>query len=125
MKLTAQQIAQYAANAGFTDNDLIVAVSIALAESSGDAASEGDWTLNGKLVPKGTPRAVATSLGLWQIHYTVHPEFDKTRLFDPQYNANAAFQLFTKRGNDFIDWSTFNNAAYTKYLDAAGEGVNA
>lgn len=118
-KLTAQQIAQYAAAAGFQDVDLVTAVAIALAESGGDANAEGDF-VNG----------VATSIGLWQIHWTVHPEFDKTRLKDPAYNAQAAFTLRQRRG-DFNDWSTFgdtlpgHNNAYADYLGVASQAVSA
>jgi hypothetical protein len=128
MKLTAEQIAQYAANAGFDGNDLIVAVAVALAESSGEPDIQGDWTLNGKLVTKGTPGAAATSYGLWQIHWTVHPETyssSPSELFDPQVNANAAFSVWKAAGGSFSPWSTFNNAMYAKYLDTASEGVNA
>lgn len=132
MKLTAAQIAQYASNAGFTGDDLATATAIAIAESGGDPTIQGDWTLDGKIVPKGTPGAVATSIGLWQIHFTVHPEYDPQSLLDPQYNASAAFDLFTARGN-FNDWSTYGNLpghnnAYAKYLDQAtqaSEGLNA
>lgn len=116
VKLSAQQIAQYAANAGFQNDDLIVAVAIALAESSGNPQAHGDLTLKG-----------SGSYGLWQIYSHAHPEFgpDFTQLFDPQTNANAAYQVFKAAGNSFTPWSTFNNAAYAKYLDQAGEGVNA
>lgn len=113
MKLSAAQIAQYAANAGFSGQDIATATAIALAESSGNPGAVGD---NG------------TSIGLWQIHYTVHPEFDSNSLKDPQYNANAAFSIFSRRGS-FADWSTFTVAnaqgvlPYANYLDAAEQGV--
>lgn len=113
-KLTAQQIAQYAATAGFSDDDLVTATAIALAESGGDPNIEGD---NG------------TSYGLWQIHWTVHPEFDKSQLKDPQYNANAAYQLYVNR-DGFNDWSTFTvknkNGVlpYTNFLNDAQNGVD-
>jgi hypothetical protein len=113
-RLNAQQIAGYAQTAGFQGDDLVTAVAIALAESGGDASNTtGD---NG------------TSWGLWQIHWTVHPEFDKQSLLDPQYNANAAFQLYTNRGNSFHDWSTFgtapgHNNAYARFLDTAEQAV--
>jgi hypothetical protein len=49
---------------------------------------------------------------LWQIHFTVHPEFDENSLYDPQYNANAAFQIYQNAGNTFTDWTTFNKGTY-------------
>lgn len=117
--LNASQIAMYASNAGFVGADLVTAVAIALAESSGNPQAVGDS---------------GTSLGLWQIHFTVHPEFDKTQLFDPQYNAQAAFALYTariNRGDDgFSDWSTYTQEVggvlpYSKYLDTAAAAVSA
>ena len=114
VNLSAAQIAQYASNAGFEGDDLVTAVAIALAESSGNPGAVGD---NG------------TSIGLWQIHYTVHPEFDSNQLTDPQYNANSAYSLYSRRGNSFNDWSTYTVEVngvfpYTKYLDMAQAGVN-
>lgn len=114
VNLSAAQIAQYASNAGFSGDDLVTAVAIALAESSGNPGAVGD---NG------------TSIGLWQIHYTVHPEFDVNQLKDPQYNAQAAYSLYSRR-HGFNDWSTYTveNAQgvlpYENYLDVAQAGVN-
>jgi Lysozyme like domain len=114
-KLSFTQLVTLAQNAGFSGSDALIAAAIALAESGGDPAATGDWTLNGKIVPKNTPGAYATSYGLWQIHWTVHPEFDQRQLFDPQYNANAAFLLWQRRG-DFTDWTTYTNDKYLAYL---------
>jgi hypothetical protein len=106
-RISAAQIAQHAANAGFTGDDLATATAIALAESGGDPQAVGD---NG------------TSYGLWQIHWTVHPEFDKTRLFDPEYNAQCAHDLYVSR-RGFNDWSTY--AVNQRYLDFLGEAQEA
>lgn len=108
-KLAASQIARYASNAGFAGDDLVTAIAIALAESGGDPSIEGDG---------------GTSYGLWQIHWTVHPEFDRNKLKDPQYNANAAYALYFRRGN-FKDWTTYNTDAYAAFLNTAQAGVNA
>lgn len=115
-KLSVSDIANYASAAGFQGDDLVTAVAIALAESGGDPQASGDQ---------------GTSFGLWQIHWTVHPEFDKSQLFDPQYNANAAFALYSKRGG-FRDWSTYtvpdpNTGVfpYVKYLPEAQGAVSA
>lgn len=123
-----ESIATYARNAGFSGDDLVTAVAIAYAESSGDPKAEGDWMVNGKLVPKGTQGAEATSYGLFQIHWTVHRDSyvaEPSELFDPQRNANYAFLLYTRAGQSFTDWSTFNGGRYTAYLDKASQEVNA
>lgn len=132
-KLSAAEIAVFARNAGFQGNDLTTAVAIALAESGGNPSSKGDKTTGaknygGKNLPVGTP----TSYGLWQIHWTVHPEVlngaDPSILLDPQENACAAFTVFKEQG--FNAWSTFGNQpghnnAYSAHLDDATTGVNA
>jgi len=112
-KLTASDIAQYAANAGFTGSDLITAVAIALAESGGDPNAVGD---NG------------TSIGLWQIHFTVHPEFDQSRLADPSYNAGAAYSIYSAGGGSFRAWSTFtvpNSSGVLPYQNFLGQAQTA
>ena len=100
-------LVQLAQNAGFVGQDANIAAAIAIAESSGNPKAIGD---NG------------TSYGLWQIHYTVHPEFDPQSLFDPAYNASAAFQIYSIRGG-FQDWSTYNTGTYEKYLNDNGEVI--
>lgn len=106
------KIADYARNAGFSGTDLVTAVAIAYAESSGNPDAVGDS---------------GTSYGLWQIHYTVHPETytnDPTELFDPQKNANAAFSIFQAAGNSFRPWSTFTNGMYQSHLQQANQEVS-
>ena len=103
MRLTAQQIAQYAAAAGFTGPDLGTAVAIALAESAGytnakNTDGESSW-------------------GLWQINVQAHPEYSPALLLDPMQNARAAFAIYSAAGRKFRDWTTYNNGAYLAYLE--------
>ncbi len=105
----AAQLQQLAVNAGFSRDDLATAVAIALAESGGNPNAIGD---NG------------TSYGLWQIHWSAHPEFDKARLFDPQYNANAAHDIYSRRGG-FSDWTTYKTGAYAQFLPSLAPPVPA
>lgn len=107
--LSASQIAGYASNAGFSGSDLVTAVAIALAESSGNPGAIGKLG----------------EIGLWQIYPTAHPEFDVNQLPDPQYNANAAFALYSRAGGAFHDWSTYTQGTYTAYLSTAAAGVSA
>lgn len=117
-------ISGYARTAGFAGGDLIIAVAIALAESSGDPNAIGDKTL----APDNGP-----SYGLWQINMgqKAHAaEFAGQNLFDPQVNANAAFQIYKNAGMTFRPWATFtqNNPKtgqpyYISHLDAANADV--
>jgi hypothetical protein len=111
-------IASVAATAGFQDNDLVVAVAVALAESGGNPLAYNPETA------AGTPQGRG-SVGLWQIYRKAHPEFDSWDLTDPQTNANAAFSVYSAAGQSFSPWSTFNNGAYISRLSDAQNRVNA
>lgn len=108
-KLSISDLLQLAANAGFSGNDLITAVSIALAESRGNPMAKGDINV---------PGPGDASYGLWQINSHWHPEFgpDFTRLFDPPTNAAAAFSIYSAAGGSFQPWSTFKTGAYQSYV---------
>lgn len=111
--LSASQIAQYAANAGFSGNDLVTAVAIALAESGGiPDGAPGDQSL----APSNGP-----SYGLWQINIgtKANPQFASWNLTDPQTNANAAYEIYSAWGNTFGAWSTYTSGKYAAYLSTA------
>jgi Lysozyme like domain len=101
-------IAGVASNAGFTGGDLVIAVAIAYAESSGNPNITGD---NGN------------SIGLWQINLPNHPEYQGVDLTDPQTNANAAFAIYSAAGNSFTPWTTFKTGAYQANLPQATSDV--
>jgi Lysozyme like domain len=108
-------IIPYAQNAGFQGDDLDTAVSIALAESSGNPNAYNPETA------AGTPQGQG-SYGLWQIYLKAHPEYSGQNLYDPQTNANAAFALYQQSGG-FSPWSTYQSGAYAQYSQA-GENQN-
>jgi hypothetical protein len=113
MNLSPAQIAQYAAAAGFTGNDLLTAVDIALAESSGNPAAYNPETA----ASGGTPQGQG-SYGLWQIYLKMHPEFQGMNLADPQTNANAAYSIYAVAGG-FTPWSTYTSGEYGMYESPA------
>lgn len=108
MSLSPQQIAQYAAQAGFTGVNLVTAVAVALAESGGDPGA----------VNRGTPGHPENSQGLWQINLDAHPQYNGTNIMDPSSNAAAAFAV-SSGGNNFGPWSTFTNGSYKNYISQA------
>lgn len=124
MKLSASDIAQYAAGAGFYGEDLVTAVAVALAESGGNSHAYNPETQAGAPQGKG-------SFGLWQIYLNAHPEFAMLDLYDPAANAAAAFSVYAAAGNSFRPWSTFSqdNPAtgepwYVAHLNDAQAGVD-
>lgn len=119
MTLSPAQIADVAARAGFSGNDLATAVAIALAESGGNPA---DYNKEPQDVPGNYDRATAEdglgSYGLWQIYLAAHPEFAGEDLTDPQTNANAAFSIYAIAGG-FRPWSTYTSGEYGMYQTQA------
>lgn len=105
--LTASQIKQVAQKAGFTADQAVVATAIALAESGG-RTNATNTDSNGTV-----------DRGLWQIN-SVHQQFTASKLFDPLYNAQAAYQV-SNSGTNWLPWVTFTSGAYTRFLsDAQG-----
>ena len=115
--LTAAQIAGYAESAGFSGEDLITAVAIALAESSGNPNSYNPEISAGAPAGEG-------SYGLWQIYLYMHPEYAGMNLYDPQTNANAAYAIYAAAGG-FSPWATYNSGAYESNMAAAEAAVSA
>lgn len=123
--LTPKQIAQFAQNAGFSGADLAVAVAVALAESGGNPRAYNPVTNLDSGKPASTP-AGQGAIGLWQIYLKVHPEFSGQNLYDPQTNANAAFQIYSASGSSFHPWSTYGNGSgiYSGYMAQANLAVD-
>ncbi len=113
MKLSANQIAELAAGAGFAGADLVTAVAVALAESR-----DGDPNAYNPELQANTPEGKG-SYGLWQIYLKAHPEFADWDLYDPETNAAAAFRVYRGAGNRFTPWTTFKTGAYRAHLAVA------
>lgn len=122
--LTAREIAQHAANAGFSGNDLEIAVAVALAESSGNPGALGDISLQ--------TNKWGASVGLWQIR-SLNPGYgtsaeQATRNhdanLDPATNARHAYEIYQQRNNSFNDWSTYTEGQYRSHLNAARQGIS-
>lgn len=116
-KLGAAEIAVYAAQAGFTGDDLANAIAVALAESGGDPNIQNPEKKWFALHPNIPYTGDNGSFGLWQVFSQVHPEFVGQDLTDPQTNADAAFSVYQNAGMSFRPWSTYN----TYSVDAAGK----
>ncbi len=110
--VTPTQIANYAAAAGFSGTDLAVAVAIALAESSGNTTAT-HRNGNGSV-----------DYGLWQIN-SVHSDLLNSSWSDGAVNAKMAYAIYSRAGNRFTDWVTYNSGAYTLYLPQATVGAAA
>jgi hypothetical protein len=101
-RMTYEQLSALAASIGFPDP--ATAAAVAMAESSGVVAAQGDS---------------GNSLGLWQINLPSHPEYNAELLLrSAEYNARAAFAI-SKSGTDWTPWTQFRNGAYKRYMPNA------
>jgi hypothetical protein len=91
MILNSQQVISYLYNAGFKGVHLEAALKICYCESGFNTNAHNT--------------AGEDSRGLMQINVDAHPEYANLNLFDPQINANCAYEIFVQSGKNFKAWS--------------------
>lgn len=105
MSYSVAQLQQIALQAGWPASLAPTAAAVAMAESRGNPAAR---LTTGR----------EDSIGLWQINTYAHPQFSKTSLMDPAYNARAALQVYGASGS-FRPWTTYVSGAYRKYMQGS------
>jgi peptidoglycan hydrolase CwlO-like protein len=111
--LKPEQIALVAQKAGFSGENLVIAVAVAMAESGSDANAVGRLH----------------TYGLWQILSHAHPTMinpsnpDASKWYDPYVNAGFAYRI-SGGGKTWVPWSVYTNGAYLKRMGQARAGVN-
>src|SRR5690348_13097365 len=104
-------IAGAALSAGWTGDDAVTAVAIALAESSGNTDA----------------RNSATASGLWQVQQSSHPEFGQQwrdgTWKDPATNAKMAKQVYDQAGHSWRPWVVYQTGAYRIFVNRAKTAV--
>jgi peptidoglycan hydrolase CwlO-like protein len=111
--LKPEQIALVAQKAGFSGENLVIAVAVAMSESRSDANAVGRHH----------------TYGLWQILSYAHPTLinpsnpDASRWYDPYVNARFAWKIFSG-GMSWRPWSAYNSGAYLRQMDRARAGVS-
>lgn len=113
--LSDDQIKYFASQAGFSGNNLNIAVAVALAESGGNPSAHNNNATTGD-----------DSYGLWQINMidTLGPSRAQalgitsySALFDPALNAKAAMMIYKSQG--WPGWSTYKRGDQKKFLARA------
>ncbi len=105
-KITREQTAGYAKNAGFPDSELSMAVAIAEAESGLNPSIQS---------PPNKDKWGSIDRGLWQINSHWSPDYQPIKILDPDINAKEAYRLW-KAKQDWTPWSTFKNNLYQSHL---------
>jgi len=103
MTYTVGQLKQAAYNAGFRNNDIVLAVAVSLAENSARDPKAKHVNSDGSV-----------DIGAWQINSVHNFSGDLT---DLQTNANAAYAVYKKQG--WTAWVTFKNKAFSPFLKEA------
>ncbi len=114
-RLSFEQMAVYASQAGFRGEALRNIVAIAMAESGGRIDAVGDG---------------GNSVSLVQVHLPSHGQYDRQRLLtDPAYAFKAAFEI-SGGGKNFNPWTTWSHATEAgrkhnaqQYLNQAAKAV--
>jgi len=121
-KLSMKQLVNVARQAGFTEENAIIAAAIAMGESGGKSDSHNT-------------KYPDNSYGLWQINMLDEPGYmlgeerrkkfglkSNKDLFDPLTNAKAAFAI--SGGSKFGAWSVFSQGIYKDYLPEARKAAS-
>lgn len=111
--LKPEQIALAAQKAGFSGENLVISVAVAMAESGGDANAIGRLK----------------TYGLWQILASAHPTMispsnpNASRWYDAYVNAGFAWKI-SKSGATWRPWSVYTSGSYSKYMTRARTAVD-
>lgn len=116
--LDAVAVGRYAAGAGWTGDNLVIAIAVAHAESSFDTQDHNS-----------TPPD--DSYGLWQINMigSMGPQRRaqyglkaNTDLYEPATNARVAHAI-QSGGSGWNQWTTYTSGAYQTYMNGAKQAV--
>lgn len=119
-KLTGEQMARLAYNAGFRGDDLATALAVAYAESNWRTGAHNPNASTGD-----------NSFGLFQINMLGALGPDRLQryglnrnedLYDPQTNARVAYSMFSSSG--FSPWSTWKRGEHEQYMDIARNAIS-
>ncbi len=111
-KFSRNQIRDVAYQAGFRGESLAIAVAVALAESGGDTQA-----INSGNSDRSVDR------GLWQIN-SIHRQYAPNALFEPLYNARAAYAI-SSNGTNWRPWVAYTNGSWRKFYRPDDSGATA
>lgn len=104
-----EAVAYFAGRAGFTGDDLVDAVAVALAVSGGDDAYH--WT--------SSPAGAHDERGLWGLDVITTPALADVNLYGPQTAAEAAYVAWTASGGCWEAVTAYGPSAYRQALPVA------
>jgi len=109
-RIDGVHVALYAWRHNFRSEQLQIAVAVAKAESG--------WNTTARL-----HTSQEDSRGLWQINLYAHPNYNGQSLYDPDYNANAAWGVYSNSNHTWRPWTTYTRGTYLKFMAEAATAV--
>jgi hypothetical protein len=101
-------VAQAAKDAGFTGNDLVIAIAVAKAESGWRPSAVSPRNADG-----------TKDCGLWQIN-SIHKDLlRKNSCSDPKANARMARQIWKNAHGSWSPWYTYKNSKHFPFISEA------
>lgn len=121
MSLTIDQVAQYAHDAGFRGEGLVMAVAVSGAETGGTFNPTLDSPPNHTTGPDNG----SIDRGLWQLNTYWHAEVSDAQAHDPAASARETYRI-SHGGTNWDGWSTTHGspAPYKAYLGRARAAVD-
>lgn len=111
--LSDKAIAGAAVAAGFTGQNVTIAVAVALAESGGNPDATNSNS-NG-----------STDYGLWQINSVHRDLLQRSNWRDPVTNARMAHSVWSQAGGSWHPWVTYNTGSYRLFMARAATASGA
>lgn len=109
-RIAGVQVALHAWHHNFRGDQLVIAVAVAKAESG--------WNTGSRYVSP-----YEDSRGLWQINTYAHPNFNGNSLYDAEYNAGAAWQVYSNSNHTWRPWTTYTRGTYQQFMGQASDAV--
>lgn len=109
--LAGWQVGLAALHHNFRGNQLTIAIAVAKAESG--------WHTDSRY-----HTSQEDSRGLWQINLYAHPKYSPTRLYEAEYNAQAAWEVYSNSNHTWRPWTTYTRGTYKKFMDQASAAVD-
>ena len=100
-------VARAAKDAGFTGNDLVIAIAVAKAESG--------WRSNAR---NGNTND-SLDCGLWQINSVHRQLLKKHDCYDPKANAQMARALWKQSNGSWSPWVTYQRGKHLQFISEA------
>jgi peptidoglycan hydrolase-like protein with peptidoglycan-binding domain len=119
MHLAPVEVALLARRAGFSGNDLTIAVAISFAEDPSHDEQARYHPGAGSLEDSRGLWQINVGGALWEDRKVRYGLSTPDALYDGATNARVAHQIYRDRSSTFLDWATYLHRSYLNYWSGA------